>query len=83
MQVTLKLFASLSKFLPTGAVRNKADIEVEEGATIQGVLDAHNVPREHCHLVLLNGVFFAPEDRFTKSLSEGDQLAVWPPVAGG
>ena len=51
--------------------------------TIQGLLDAHNVPPEHCHLVLLNGVYFAPEDRGSKVLGQGDQLAVWPPVAGG
>ena len=83
MQVTLKLFASLTGFLPAGAVRNKVDIELDEGTTILALLDAHNVPREHCHLVLLNGVFHAPEDRGSKELSEGDQLAVWPPVAGG
>ena len=83
MQVTLKLFASLSGFLPAGAARNKADIEVEKDASIQSVLDAYNVPREQCHLVLVNGVFFAPEDRATTALKDGDHLAVWPPVAGG
>ena len=83
MQVTLKLFASLTPFLPAGAARNKAEVDVAEGTTIQGLLDAYNVPPEHCHLVLLNGVYFAPEDRGSKMLGQGDQLAVWPPVAGG
>lgn len=83
MQITLKLYASLAGFLPSGAVRNKANIEVVEGATILSVLDAHNVPRQHCHLVMVNGVYFAPEDRGVTTLNDGDQLAVWPPVAGG
>lgn len=83
MQVTLKLFASLSPCLPPGAVRNKVDLDVESDTTILGLLDSHHVPREKCHLVLLNGVFHAPEERDKVALKEGDVLAVWPPVAGG
>lgn len=83
MQVTLKLFASLSSCLPPGAQRNKVTIDVEDGTTILSLLDDHHVPREKCHLVLLNGVFFAPEERGQKTMKDGDVLAVWPPVAGG
>lgn len=83
VQVQLKLFASLSKFLPRDAVRNVVSLEVEEGTSVQALLDAHHVPREHCHLVLVNGVFQPPEVRETVALREGDALAVWPPVAGG
>lgn len=83
MQVTLKLFASLGSFLPAGAKRNKTELDVASDTTILSLLDSHNVPREKCHLVLLNGVFHAPEERGTVTLKEGDVLAVWPPVAGG
>jgi len=41
------------------------------------------VPAEHCHLVLVNGVFISPSERGSRRLSEGDHLAIWPPVAGG
>jgi molybdopterin converting factor small subunit len=34
-------------------------------------------------LVLLNGKYIAPEARGTTTLTEGDVLAIWPPVAGG
>jgi sulfur carrier protein ThiS len=34
-------------------------------------------------LVLINGVYLPPEARATHTLSEGDVLAIWPPVAGG
>ncbi|TRD22237.1 MoaD/ThiS family protein [Palleronia caenipelagi] len=83
MKVTLKLFASLSSFLPREAQRNKVDLDVAEGTTIQSLLDHHKVPREKCHLVLVNGVFHAPEERETVALKDSDVLAVWPPVAGG
>lgn len=83
MVVTMKLYASLGAFLPAGASKNMADVEVEAGTTVQGLLDLYNVPPEHCHLVLLNGVFQAPGARAGKVLSAGDAVAVWPPVAGG
>lgn len=83
MQMTLKLYASLGRYLPDGAKQNEASIEVAEGTTITAVLDRFNVPREACHLVLVNGVFQPPGARATTALKNGDALAVWPPVAGG
>lgn len=83
MQVTLKLFASLSRYLPEGARRNIIKLEIDENTSIWDLLDRYNVPRGSCHLVLVNGVFHAPEVRGTVMLTEGDELAVWPPVAGG
>jgi sulfur carrier protein ThiS len=83
MRVTLKLYASLGQYLPTNAARNQATVEVGAGATIEELLRAQGVPRESCHLVLLNGVFQPPARRREVTLAEGDAIAVWPPVAGG
>lgn len=83
MQVTLKLYASLGAYLPAHAERNEARVEVTEGTTIKQLLDAHSVPRESCHLVLLNGIFQAPAMRAHVILKPDDAVAVWPPVAGG
>jgi sulfur carrier protein ThiS len=83
MQVTLKLYASLGAYLPQHAEYNAAPVDVAEGTSIKDLLDAHNVPREACHLVLLNGIFQAPAVRAQVKLKAGDAVAVWPPVAGG
>ncbi len=83
MQVTLKLYASLGVYLPSTAVKNEAKLEVADGTTIRQLLDAHNVPPQACHLVLVNGHFQAPAVRGAVQLKPGDALAVWPPVAGG
>ena len=83
MQVTLKLYASLGAYLPPHAERNEAPIEVDDGTTIEALLDRYNVPRAACHLVLRNGIFQPPASRGRVKLAPGDAIAVWPPVAGG
>lgn len=83
MQIELKLYASLGQYLPDGAVRNVALVEVADEVSPEKVLSDHGVPLEQCHLVLINGVYLAPSERAGQSLKEGDALAVWPPVAGG
>lgn len=83
MKITLKLYASLGAFLPPGAKRNMIEVEIKDGATIGDVLAQHQVPRENCHLILVNGTFTPPALAGTRKLADGDALAVWPPVAGG
>ena len=83
MKVTLKLYASLGAFLPPGAERNAIQLDVPDGATVGAVLERHKVPRESCHLILVNGAFSPPATADGKMLSDGDTVAVWPPVAGG
>lgn len=83
MKVTLKLYASLGAFLPAGATRNAIQLDVPDGATIGTVLATHQVPRENCHLILVNGAFAPPATADGKTLHDGDTVAVWPPVAGG
>lgn len=83
MRITLKLFALLDKYLPDGAVKNQVDITVADGATVTDVIHAINLPMEHCHLVLVDGVYVAPSERDARVLNEGQALAIWPPVAGG
>jgi molybdopterin converting factor small subunit len=83
MKIQLKLFATLSQHLPPGARQNAAEVEVPDGATPHQVMDLCRVPRDQAHLVVLNGVFVLPHQRNSLPLSEGDTLALWPPVAGG
>ena len=83
MQITLKLFATLSDNLPSNAHKNAAAIEVEDNISLNQIIDRFNVPRELAHLVLVNGIFYCEADRDASLLKEGDTVAIWPPVAGG
>lgn len=83
MKITLKLYASLSQYLPEDAVKHCTTLDITPSDTAYTILEKFNVPKEKVHLVLLNGVYLYPEERVTTNISEGDTLAVWPPVAGG
>ena len=83
IRITLRLFAMLSGYLPDGAVRNQIDITVPVGATPASVMARLNLPEKLCALVFVNGVFVHVRNRSSTNLSEGDVLAIWPPIAGG
>ena len=83
MQITIKLYAYLSKYLPPNAQRNQAPLTIPDGTTVSDVVYLLKVPPEECHLVLVDGVYIAPELRETTTLREGQALAIWPMVAGG
>ena len=82
MNITFKLFATLSDYLPGNAVQNAVRLEVERDTAANDLLARYGVPRQQVQLVLLNGVYVAEAER-DRPLADGDVLAVWPPVAGG
>ena len=84
MRVTLKLYATLTDYLPPAArTENLVRLDVEDGATIASAIAPFNLPPRLTHLVLVNGLFVPREERDTRPLREGDVLAIWPPIAGG
>ena len=88
MQITFKLHANLTDYLPRDSDGrkphyNQLQIDVPDGSDVQSVIDRFNLPARQVHLVLVNGVYVAPSTRSQRRLSEGDALAIWPPIAGG
>ncbi|TVO59495.1 MULTISPECIES: MoaD/ThiS family protein [Denitromonas] len=83
MKLKFKLFASLTDYLPADRKGNIVDLDLPAGTTIQTVIDQYRVPEKSAHLVLVNGRFIPPAARASHVLEENDELAIWPPVAGG
>ena len=83
MEITLKLYAGLSQYLPDNSEKNSTKLTVTSSETAFSILEKFNVPKESAHLILLNGVYLETDEREKSSFKEGDTLAVWPPVAGG
>ncbi|MCB1933229.1 MoaD/ThiS family protein [Accumulibacter sp.] len=84
MQVTLKLYAFLTDYLPADARRsNTLALEIPDESTVSSLIAARALPPRLVHLVLLNGQFVPPGQRDARRLCAGDVLAIWPPIAGG
>lgn len=84
IRITLKLYATLTKYLPPEARKEHAmEMDVGEAATIEEIIEPLNMPPKLVHLVLVNGFFVPPAERATRRFVDGDVLAIWPPIAGG
>jgi sulfur carrier protein ThiS len=82
--ITLKLFASLTTFLPEAYRKSREmPVEVDANATIESIIAPLGMPPALVKLVLLNGVFVPPDERAATRFTDGDALAIWPPIAGG
>jgi sulfur-carrier protein len=84
MNITLKLFATLTDYLPAESrYTNIVELDVATGTTIGQIIEQYQLPPKWVHLVLVNGTYIAPEHRASKELIQSDVLAIWPPIAGG
>ncbi|MFZ2122921.1 MAG: MoaD/ThiS family protein [Rhodoferax sp.] len=84
MKITLKLFASLTDYLPPESkYTNIVALDIAPETTIDQLVEQYRLPEKLVHLVLVNGSYVAAELRATRTLAEGDVLAIWPPIAGG
>jgi molybdopterin synthase sulfur carrier subunit len=78
MRIELRLYASLSRFMPE-QWRGSPTVEVNEGVTVKGLLEAMKVPLEIVKVIFINGVHAKGDE----ALRDGDRVGVFPPVAGG
>jgi molybdopterin converting factor small subunit len=84
MKITFKLFATLTDYLPPQSRHsNVMELEVPPHASISQIIEPFGMPTKLVHLVLVNGSYVQPADRLSRTLNEGDTLAIWPPIAGG
>jgi len=79
MRVRVKLFASLCRYLSDAAPGIPFEIEVPEGTTLANLVDRLKLPREEVKVFFVNGRA-RPIDW---SLETGDDLGIFPLVAGG
>lgn len=79
MRVEVRLFATLSPFLPPTSRDGAILLDVPLESTVHDVLQQLGVPADLERVALVNGTNAAPE----RALHAGDVLTVFPPLAGG
>jgi len=79
MKIHLVLYASLASLLPLGSSGNVCEVEVREGIILGDLLSDAGIPLDSPKIVFVNGRHAAMDAR----LSQGDRVAVFPPIAGG
>jgi len=79
MKIELRLFASLSRYLPERQTGNLCAMEIPEGTSIKELLQRLAIPGEIRKIIIVNGVHAGE----SQTLAEGDRIGVFPPVAGG
>ena len=76
--VSVKLFATLKRFLPPGNA-DGVQLTLPAGATVQDAIDALKIPREHAGMLVAGDTYVEA----TTPLTDGLQLSIFPPLAGG
>ena len=66
-------------YLPPGSREGVAALDLPEGATVADVMRRLGIPADLTRVVVVNGEDAAPE----RPLAPGDEVAVFPPLAGG
>ncbi len=79
MNIDIKLFATLTKYLPEDAKGKHATLSIQEGITIGGVFEQMGVQPGIARLILVNGT----HQKLDYVLKERDLLSVFPAIAGG
>jgi molybdopterin synthase sulfur carrier subunit len=79
MQVTVKLFAALTRFGRGERAGTPFTIDLPDGATLLDLINQLNIPPEEARVTFVNGLVQEPSYK----LKDGDQVGMFPPIAGG
>ena len=75
IQIDLKLFVTLAKYLPLGSEA----YEINDGTTINELMMDLGIPHDIVKLIFINGKKQDPNYR----IQQGDRVGLFPPVGGG
>lgn len=83
MDISVTLFGGLRHFLPAGSSFNKCKIVIDEGSTLEALLQKIPVPSDKPYMVILNDEKVA-SDKFGDITVKGeDEVVLLPPIKGG
>ncbi len=79
MRVEVRLYATLRQRYPETPQGQSLVLEVEDGATLAGLLRQLDIPESLAKLTFVNGT----QQGLGHVLKPGDSVGIFPPIAGG
>lgn len=79
INVEVRLYATLRKYYPKAKKSEALKVSLRKGVTLHCLYDRLNIPIEDVKIVMVNG----RAQNHDYALSDGDRIAIFPPVAGG
>ncbi len=79
MQIKLKLFATLSKYLPPHPFGSAVEIDLVEGTSLGVLAESLKLPPDEVKICFVNGRIC----ELDTILNDGDEVGIFPPIGGG
>ena len=79
MKVTVVCFGAMRDYLPGDIPGNRAEVEIDDGATVADLIEQLRAPHRLVFSVLVDGARSGTEAR----LDGGAEVTLMPPFAGG
>ncbi len=79
MRVTVRLFATLTRFRKDTRAGKAFEVDLPENANVSDLIDFLKIPLEETHIIFINSIIQEP----LSLLKSGDVVGIFPPVGGG
>jgi thiamine biosynthesis protein ThiS len=81
MKVTVKMSGLIAKLLPGSA--DGVEVDLVDGSTVSSLMTKLDLPGSETYLVIVNDSTVPKNKRPAHKLSDGDRIAIVPPLKGG
>ena len=79
INVEVRLYATFRKYYPKAKKSGAIKLSIRNGVTLQQLYARLNIPLEEVKIVMVNG----RAQNHSYAFSDGDRIAIFPPVGGG
>ncbi len=77
--VYVKLFATLRQHRPGLEIGEAFPVELQDGATLRDLVRCLKLPEDQVKLIFVNAL----SAELDRTLTDGDEVGIFPPVGGG
>lgn len=81
MKVIVKMSGLIAKYVPGSA--EGVEVNLLQGASLSSLMTRLGLPGNENYLIIVNDATVPKDRRLTYKLSEGDRIAIVPPLKGG